>query len=263
MTEEVKNLESNPQEVIPNDPPTNEPSQIEQRAIDLGWRPKDDFDGDEATFIDAAEFVRRQPLFDKIESMGRELKETKKVLNLLQEHHKKVKETEFNRALDELKAEKKKALEDGDADKLLAVDDAIAEIRTAQITKQNEPQEQPQLHPDFVNWVNRNKWYAKDPEMRAFADAVGLQYKDSSGASNEDVLKYVEQRVKATYKDKFVNPNRTKPNAVENNNSVVESKNKADSFELSEDERKAMNTFVRNGVMTKEEYIAEIKKLRG
>lgn len=99
--------------------------------------------------------------------------------------------------------------------------------------------------------------------MRAFADAVGLQYKDKTGASNEDVLKYVVERVKTTFKDKFVNPNRAKPNAVENTNSVVESKSKVDSFELSEDERKAMNTFVRNGVMTKEEYIAEIKKLRG
>lgn len=262
MTEEVKVLESEKQEVVPTELINNEPSDIEQRAMDLGWRPKEDFEGDEATFIDAAEFVRRQPLFDKIESMGRELKETKKVLNLLQEHHKKVKETEFKRALDELKVEKRKALEDGDADKLLAVDDAIAEIRTAQITKQNEPEQQT-VHPDFVEWVNKNKWYAKDPEMRAFADAVGLQYKDKTGASNEDVLKYVVERVKTTFKDKFVNPNRAKPNAVENTNSVVESKSKVDSFELSEDERKAMNTFVRNGVMTKEEYIAEIKKLRG
>ena len=78
MTEEVKVLESEKQEVVPTEPINNEPSDIEQRAMDLGWRPKEDFEGDEATFIDAAEFVRRQPLFDKIESMGRELKETKR-----------------------------------------------------------------------------------------------------------------------------------------------------------------------------------------
>ena len=34
-------------------------------------------------------------------------------------------------------------------------------------------------------------------------------------------------------------------------------------FELSDEERKVMNTFLRNGIMTKEEYIAEVKKARG
>ena len=34
-------------------------------------------------------------------------------------------------------------------------------------------------------------------------------------------------------------------------------------FELSEDERKVMNTFIRAGVMTKDEYISQVKAMRG
>ena len=35
------------------------------------------------------------------------------------------------------------------------------------------------------------------------------------------------------------------------------------SFELTDDERRVMNTFIRTGVMSKEEYISEVKKMRG
>ena len=49
-------------------------SPIEEKAIQMGWRPKDQFEGDEEEFIDAKEFVRRQPLFDRIENQNKQLK---------------------------------------------------------------------------------------------------------------------------------------------------------------------------------------------
>ena len=56
--EENQNLEQEAPELSP----------IEQKAIQMGWRPKEQFEGDEEEFIDAKEFVRRQPLFDRIEN---------------------------------------------------------------------------------------------------------------------------------------------------------------------------------------------------
>ena len=38
------------------------PDPIETRALEMGWRPKEEFDGNEEDFIDAKEFVRRKPL---------------------------------------------------------------------------------------------------------------------------------------------------------------------------------------------------------
>ena len=38
---------------------------------------------------------------------------------------------------------------------------------------------------------------------------------------------------------------------------------KSDSFKLTEDEERVMKTFVRSGVMTKEEYIADLKRVKG
>lgn len=246
------------------DPQVPQYTEVELKAMEQGWRPKEEFSGDEHEFIDAAEFVRRQPLFDKIEHMGKELKETKKVLNSLQEHHKKVKETEYKRALEELKTAKKQALEDGDADKLLAVDDAIAEVRTAQLQAQ-QVVSQPQVDPRFTAWTEKNKWYISNTEMREFADAVGLQHAQRNPEkAPEEVLEYVVNQVKRAYADKFTNPKRTQPTAVEGGDPGTSNKgSKTDSFELTEEERRVMNSFVRANVMTKEEYITELKKVRG
>ena len=118
-----------------------------------------------------------------------------------------------------------------------------------------------QPDPRFIAWANENKWYNTDQEMRQFADAVGIGYSQSNpGSDPQDVLQYVTAQVKSRFKEKFVNPNRTKPNSVEGNSTPAASKGQ---IELTDDERKVMNTFVRQGVMTKEEYLAEIKRMRG
>ena len=63
--------ETTPEQTAP------ELSPIEQKALEMGWRPKEEFEGEEADFIDATEFVRRKPLFEKIDTVGKELRETK------------------------------------------------------------------------------------------------------------------------------------------------------------------------------------------
>ncbi len=242
-------------------------SSIEQKALEMGWRPKEDFDGEEDDFIDAKEFVRRKPLFDKIEHQSKELKEVKKILRSLQEHHTKVKETEFKRAYDYLKAQKKEALETGDLDKVVEIDEQLVDMKAAQkaaVTAEQAPKTQP-LHPDFVSWVDKNSWYAQDKEMRAVADAIGVQYaEEHPEIPPAEVLKYVTEKIKKRYSDKFTNPNRTKPAAVDGGSSAsAKPTQKADTFQLSEEEERVMKQFVRAGILTKDQYIAELKAMRG
>ena len=80
----------------------------EDQAREQGWKPKEEFEGDPEKWRPAKEFVERGELFNKIDSMGKELKETRKALKMLQEHHAKVKEIEFKRAVEELKMAQKK-----------------------------------------------------------------------------------------------------------------------------------------------------------
>ena len=92
--------------------PAPQVDSYEQQAREQGWRPKEEYEGDPEKWRPAKEFVERGELFGKIDHMGKELKETRKALKMLQEHHSKVKETEYNNALKELKALQKKHLEE-------------------------------------------------------------------------------------------------------------------------------------------------------
>jgi hypothetical protein len=256
------NVDETPK-VESNDSP--QPSQYEIAAREMGWRPKDEWEGDPEKWRDSKEFVERGELYGKIDNMGRELKETRKALKLLQEHNLKIKETEYNRAVEELKSLQKKHLESGDSDGYLETTELLTDLKAEQKARQVYEEaipKQPQLDPRFVAWTEQNKWYANNQEMREYADTIGQGYANRhQGIDPVEVLKYVTKEVQVRFKDKFQNPNRDKPNAVEGaQRQTVKGKS---SFELSDDERKVMNTFVRTGVMTKEEYIDQLKQMKG
>lgn len=235
----------------------------EEQAREQGWKPKEEYEGDPDKWRPAKEFVERGELFGKIDTLGKELKDTRKALKMLQEHHTKVRETEYKRAVDELKALQKKHLEDGNSDGYLETTELLTDLKAEQKAREVAAQTAPQqVDPRFTDWVAENKWYNADAEMRDYADVIGLGYANKNpGLDPEDVLKYVTAQVKTRFKDKFQNPNRTKPSAVEGTNTA--SSNKKGTFELTDDEKRVMNTFVRQKLMTADEYIAQVKAMRG
>ena len=239
----------------------------EEAARKEGWRPKDEFEGDPEKWRPAKEFVERGELFGKIDTLGKELKETKKALKMLQEHNSKVKETEFKRAVEELKSLQKKHLEEGNSDEYLNTTELLTDLKAEQkarevLNQQQAAQQKNQVDPRFTEWAAKNSWYEKDAEMKQFADTLGLGYAQANpGVDPDVVLEYVSKQVRQAFKDKFENPNRNRPSAVEGKSTP--STAKKDSIELSDDERRVMNTFIRQGVMSKEEYIAQVKAMRG
>jgi hypothetical protein len=253
-------------EVTSADLPESTPqyTDIEQQAIDQGWRPKEEWEGDESKWRGAKEFVERGELYGKIDHMGRELKDTKKALKMLQEHHTKVKEVEFKKAVEELKALQKRHLEEGNSDGYIDATEILTDLKAEQKAREVVREVTPnQPDPRFVQWTEANKWYTQDTEMRRYADIIGQGYAGQNPDTDPvDVLKYVTAEVKSKFKDKFTNLNRIKANSVEGASNGNSAANKS-TFELSDEERKIMNTFVRTGAMTKEEYIAEVKSMRG
>ena len=234
-----------------------------QQAVEQGWKPKEEYQGEPDKWKPAKEFVERGELFKKIDTMGKELKETRRALQMLKEHHNKVKEVEYSKAVNELKQLQKKHLEEGNSDGYLETTELLTDLKAEQKAREVVQEVTPtQPDPRFVSWVTDNKWYNSDPEMRQFADAVGMGYAQTNrNLSPEEVLAYVTKEVKERFKDKFVNPNRTKSTLVGSSNTSAGTSTKND-IELTDDERRVMNTFIRTGVLTKEEYLSEIKRMR-
>jgi len=256
MSEQIENVEDTGTPV--------EPSPIEQRALEMGWRPKEEFDGEEADFIPAEEFVRRKPLFDRIESQSKQIKSVHKALEALKSHFSTVREAEYTRALKALKSERRDALSSGDAEKFEQLDDEIKQVeQEAEKLKDVDiaPVEQDrQIHPEFSAWMTKNPWYSNTGYMKAFADDYGTKLA-AQGMSSGEVLKAVEAAVKKEFPHKFKNPNKeAAPHAEAPSSSA---KKGGDTFELSEQERKIMNTLVGQGVLTKEQYIKQLKDAKG
>jgi hypothetical protein len=259
MTEEVKEIVEGTEakEVV-----KVEHTEAEQRAMESGWVPKDQWEGDPDQWRPAKEFNDRGELFKKMDNQNRTIKELKNALDDMKRHHNSVRETEYARALETLKAQKKTAFEEGNSDLFVSLDDQIDLVKEEQFKlKQavNQPQTKAEQAPEFVAWVDKNKWYETNEPMRAYADALGRSLA-SKGMEPNAVLKEVEKQVKEEFPTKFTNPNRAKAGAVEGSSS--KGGKGEDSFALSDDERRIMDRFVRTGAITKEKYIADLKSMR-
>lgn len=246
-------------------PETSAPAvdSYESQAREQGWKPKEEYEGEPEKWRPAKEFVERGELFGKIDNMGRELKETKKALKMLQDHHSKVRETEYKRAVDELKSLQKKHLEDGNSDAYLETTELLTDLKAEQKAREVVSEStQAQPDPRFTTWVQKNPWYAQDEKMRDYADSIGMGYAQKHpGLDPEEVLQYVTSEVRERFKTRFENPNRNKPSSVEGASNSAPAKK--ESFQLTDEERKVMHTFERTGIMSKDEYITELKKMKG
>ena len=171
MDPEVQGTEA--PEVIENETPgsTVQTNPYEGEAREMGWRPKEEWQGEPEKWRDAKEFVERGELYGKIDTVSRELKETRKALKMLQEHHSKVKDVEFKRAVEELKLAQRKHLEDGNADEYLKTTELLTDIKAEQKARQVVEEvtpKQPQVDPRFTEWTKENTWYEKNMDRRDY-----------------------------------------------------------------------------------------------
>ncbi len=254
-TENQENQEQTPQEP--------QLSPVEQEALSLGWKPEEEFKADPANegkkWRTAEDFMDRKSLFDKIDSYHRQVRDLQKGIKSLAEHNQKIEKSAYERALKELRAEKRQALENGDVIRADELDERIDEIKE-QHRAVPPPQPEPQLNPEFVAWVANNKWYETDVDMRAYADGYAQQLLQQGILSPEKALPMIERKVREVFSQKFRNPNKDRAPSLE----TGKGSRRADTFVLTAQEEKIMNDVIRAGApITREEYIKQIKESRG
>lgn len=244
----------------PQAPATPEPSPIEARAMEQGWVPQDQWAGDPDDWRPAKEFVDRGELFKKIDELRRENKAIKQGVDEFRKHHEQVKEVEFKRALAYLREQKKEALSEGDHDRVVEIDDQIAETRDAQKAAAEAPKQTgpAEPHPEFVRWTARNGWYGTDRAMKAFADDVARELVGRGITDPPAILAEIDKQVRKEFSHKFENPRRATAAPVEGSTKTGRSAAK-DEVVLSDVEKSIMNKILRTGAITKEQYLAEFK----
>jgi len=214
-------------------------SEIEQQAISMGWRP-DGVEGKKN--LSAEEFVDRQPIYEDIRSLKKAHRKDRETLEAMKGMMDGIREQERARAIQELNAQKKRALEEENFDHVIEIDEKIAKQRV---------QETPKRNVDFEEWVESNEWYSEDPEMKDYADLIGDGYsRKHPDKSPSEVYNYVTSEAKKRFPDYF--EPKVRKNPVEGASRGRSGGTSLSSRDLNETERGIMKTLIRDGVFKNE-----------
>lgn len=244
-----------------NDSQEQEFNEVEQRAVEMGWRPKDEWEGDPAKWRSAELFVELQPFYEKIESLSKQNKNHKKQMEQVAKDMMVIKDQAYQKALAELRSERQTALEEGDFARATVLEDKMDLVKEErQQTKQAMTQAVEDKQEEavaFVEWKTRNTWYNRDEDLKDWADARGIRL-HQSGMSPDEVLGQLEKEVRTRFPEKFTNPNRNKPGAVESGN---RGSARAEKVSMTPEEKRIMDTIIRSTGMSEADYLKEYKSV--
>jgi hypothetical protein len=201
------------------------PQEILDEATSGGWKPQEDYHG-KGEWVDAETFVKRGreilPLLNKnndrlkkeIDSLRNELTESKLGVKKLQEYHAQVEQKAYDRALKDLKLQRRGAMQAGDTVAALDIEEEIADLEKSKpVVEVAAPAkaETPAIDPILTDWIEENKdWYStKNEEMMDYANAVSLRLRrndPNNELTGRQFLNEVKKAVKKGFPDFFGKP---------------------------------------------------------
>lgn len=211
--------------------------EIETQARELGWRPKEEFQGDPDRWVDADEFLERgqqimpilkknnQRLQQELLTRDREIgmlktavKNSERAIEVLGKQFQEATKREVAAARQELRQRIAEARETGDIDAELAAQDQLGELRDAEkaqqkkddagsdsSTKADSPpanKGNENLDPAFVAWQEAHPWFGKDIKKTKLFIRTGEDLRDEGyTGTGEEFFEEVEKRVNEHLKD--------------------------------------------------------------
>lgn len=243
-------------------------SEGEQKARNNGWVPQDEWKGKPDDWVDYRQFNFRGELMSRINEQSSIIKHlTNKVserdaaLDDLVELNKKTAETQYKRALEELKARKIEALEEQDHAAVMEIDDQIEELKEKKPKEQASKQTQqvPQPSPEITQWLQdpKNSWYHTDPTMKALADGIARQVRAGAPSlPDSELLARVTEQVKQSMPHKFnTNTTPSTDNGGEYSGTPKRNSKTPTFADLSDEQKAIANRYEKIGLMNKKEYI--------
>ena len=258
--------------------------QYESEARAQGWVAQDEFRGSESDWVDAETFVRRgkeiMPILRKNnEKLLKELGEAKKIAEEAREAAKEFREyqkEQFERKtkdlesqLEQLKQAKREAITQGDGDRAIAIDDAMDDLKEQRIeakqdlkAAEDKAKEVPQVtaDPSLNEWMERNDWFGKDTRLTGVANGLGVELRrENPNLQGKNFLDKLDEELAAMLPEKFgkkrvQNPMEGSPNGTARPSS---GSGKKSYNNLPPEAKAACDKFVKQGLMTKEAYVAE------
>lgn len=260
-------------------------SDIEQLAKAQGWKGPEEYSGPPEKFKDAEEFLkvaeeygpvareRNRRLTEQVEQLNRKIEKTQETLQKLAEHHKKTKDYAYIKAMRDLERQRLEAVEIGDTEKFKEVEKDLLELQSTVAEPAPVPGTDKVIIPDqevIDIWMKENPWYAgsetDEPDLilaQAATMASNLVAKKKPGLTTAEHLAEVKKMVMKSFPDRFDDPSdgeKTKAPKVMSGNTYGGRSTKSNGKSYSDlpaDAKKACDDFVKQGLMSKDEYVKE------
>lgn len=265
-------------------------NEFESEAKAQGWVPKENFRGDDKDWVDAETFVRRgreiMPILrknnerllkelDVAKKAAEEAREVAKEFRQFQKEQFERKTAEMQSELQQLREAKKEAISLGDGERVLALDDAIddlkqrsadakAQFKEADQEAKEQANQQPTQDPVFNEWLERNEWFGKDTKITAMANGLGAEIRRlKPSLVGKEFLDELDKELADLVPAEKIGKKKVASNPMDgqsgsSGNGVGRpSKGKKSYDSLPSDAKAACDRFVKQGLMTKEQYVSE------
>ena len=180
---------------------------VEAKARDLGWKPQEEFKGPPEKWRSAEEFMHRAdtaaPLLKgRVDRLERQLASQQQ----FHEQQMAMQKAVYESQMQELKGQRREAIELGDVETTEALDSRIDDIRD-KMREVPEPIKQPQISPELQAFADRHShWLDKDAEITADAVAIGAslrQRQQSEGWTEKEFIVHLERRLRDLHGDRL------------------------------------------------------------
>ena len=256
-------------------PEVDEPTPAQQKALDGGWTDLDSWHGDPEEWVDYKEFNFRGELMGAlsekssiIANQKRQIDENTKVITDLAELQRRTAEREYKKALKDLTAQKAEAVTEGDGERVVELDEAIDGLKTEAEEAIAEPKATPTTpsqQPEIATWLSQpeNQWYNQDPFLKSVAEGIAKTIMQNNPQTPvQSMLDQMTAKMKLELPHKF----KSNVNSVDSGDGDITGattrKGKKPKFgDLTQEQQDVARLFVKQGVMTQEEYIEDLVAL--
>jgi hypothetical protein len=259
--------------------------EVRQEAESQGWVPKERFRGNESDWVDADTFVKRGreilPILRKNnENLIKDLQSTKEQLKEFREAAEEFKKfqkdsyerkaQDYEKRIQEIRESRAQAISDGDGQKVNALDDALdaakdelKEAKQAVKDADKAPIETPastEIDPGLQQWLDRNTWFGQDKRMTGMVNGIGeslrLEFPLLKGQAFLDKL---DEVLAEEFPGKF-GEKKSPSSRVESGSGRASrgSSSNAQTYDnLPSEAKAACDRFVKQKLMTREQYVAD------
>jgi hypothetical protein len=261
------------------------PPEVLHEAESQGWVPKDRYRGNEKDWVDAETFVKRGreilPILKKNnENLVRDLNQTREQLKEFREAAEEFKKfqresyerkaADFEAQIKAIKESRAQAISDGDGQKVNALDDALdtakdnlkeakQAVKDVVSTPVVEAPSSANLDPNLQTWLNSNDWFGVDKRMTGIANGIGESLRiEFPMLKGQAFLEKLDEVLAEEFPNKFGKTTKRAAGSPVESGSGRQGRGSSSSKSydnLPSDAKAACDKFVRQKLMTKDEYV--------